>query len=71
MCKVGLHHATKCYTHGLQETITMFIGKKFDIIPSEITPRGVFENRREFIKTAGAGLIAGAAAASGLWPTSS
>ena len=49
----------------------MFIGKKSDIIASEITPRGIFENRREFIKTAGAGLIAGAAVATGLWPTSS
>lgn len=49
----------------------MFIGKKSDIIASEITPREVFENRREFIKVAGAGLIAGAAAATGLWPASS
>jgi len=45
----------------------MLIRKKPDIIPSEITPREVFENRRDFIKTAGAGLIAGAAAATGLW----
>ena len=46
----------------------MLIGKKPDIVASEITPREVFENRRNFIKTAGAGLIAGAAVASGLWP---
>ena len=45
----------------------MLIGKKPDFIPSEITPREVFDNRREFIKMAGAGLIAGAAVASGLW----
>lgn len=45
----------------------MLIQKKPDIIPSEITSREVFENRRDFIKVAGAGLIAGAAAASGLW----
>ncbi|HLD09712.1 MAG TPA: twin-arginine translocation signal domain-containing protein, partial [Methylophilaceae bacterium] len=44
----------------------MFIGKKSDILASEITPREVFENRREFIKAAGFGLIAGAAAATGL-----
>jgi methionine sulfoxide reductase catalytic subunit len=44
----------------------MFIGKKPDILASEITPREVFENRREFIKAAGFGLIAGAAVASGL-----
>jgi sulfoxide reductase catalytic subunit YedY len=45
----------------------MLIQKKPDIVPSEITPREVFDNRREFIKLAGAGLIAGAAAATGLW----
>ena len=45
----------------------MLIGKRSGIIPSEITSREVFENRRDFIKTAGAGLIAGAAVASGLW----
>lgn len=44
----------------------MFISKKLDILASEITPREVFENRREFIKAAGFGLIAGAAAATGL-----
>ena len=32
----------------------MLIGKKPDIVASEITPREVFENRRNFIKTAGA-----------------
>jgi len=46
----------------------MLILKKPDINPSEITPREVFENRRDFIKTAGAGLIAGAAIASGIHP---
>lgn len=45
----------------------MWIQKKPDIVPSEITPREVFDNRREFIKLAGAGLIAGAAATTGLW----
>lgn len=45
----------------------MLIRQKSDIISSEITPREVFENRREFIKAAGIGLIAGAAAATGLW----
>ena len=44
----------------------MFIGKKSDVLTSEITPREVFENRREFIKAAGFGLIAGATAATGL-----
>ena len=46
----------------------MLIIKKPDITPSEITPREVYENRREFIKAAGFGLIAGAAMASGLMP---
>lgn len=32
-----------------------------DIQASEITPKSVFDNRRQFIKVAGAGLIAGAA----------
>lgn len=44
----------------------MLIQKPSDIIPSEITPREVFENRREFIKAAGFGLIAGAVGATGL-----
>jgi len=46
----------------------MLILKKSDIASSEITPREVFENRRDFIKTAGAGLIASAAIASGITP---
>jgi hypothetical protein len=46
----------------------MLIGKKPDIIASEIAPREVFEHRREFIKTAGTGLVAGAAATWGLLP---
>lgn len=45
----------------------MLIRNKPDIVPSEITPREVFDNRRDFIKAAGAGLIAGAAMATGLW----
>lgn len=40
---------------------------KLPVIPSsEITPRQVYEDRREFIKLAGLGAIAGAAALSGL-----
>lgn len=46
----------------------MLIGSKPDVLPSEITPREIFENRREFIKAAGFGLIAGAASAAGLLP---
>lgn len=44
----------------------MLIRKQPDIIPSEITPREVFENRREFLKAAGFGLAATAAVSSGL-----
>ena len=33
---------------------SMLIGKRSGIIPSEITSREVFENRRDFIKTASA-----------------
>jgi sulfoxide reductase catalytic subunit YedY len=40
----------------------MIIQTKSDIIPSEITPKEVFDNRREFIQKAGFGLIAGTAA---------
>ncbi len=40
----------------------MIILTKSDIIPSEITPIDVFENRREFIQKAGFGLLAGTAA---------
>ncbi|MDO9394594.1 MAG: protein-methionine-sulfoxide reductase catalytic subunit MsrP [Methylotenera sp.] len=39
----------------------MIIQTKTDIIPSEITPKSVFDNRREFIQKAGLGLIAGTA----------
>ncbi len=39
-----------------------------NIQASEITPRAIFEDRRAFIKTAGSGLIAGAA---GIWATKS
>lgn len=38
----------------------MIIQTKSDIIPSEITPQEVFNNRRGFIQQAGLGLIAGA-----------
>lgn len=38
----------------------MIILTKSDIIPSEITPKAVFNNRRDFIQQAGLGLIAGA-----------
>lgn len=36
----------------------MIIQQKTDILPSEITPKEVFENRRHFIKQAGFGLLA-------------
>ncbi len=39
----------------------MIILPKSDINPSEITPQGVFENRRQFIQQAGVGLIAASA----------
>ncbi len=39
----------------------MIIQTKSDIIPSEITPKAVFDNRRDFIKKAGLGLIASTA----------
>lgn len=41
---------------------TMIIQTKSDIIPSEITPKEVFDNRREFIQKAGFGIIAGTVA---------
>lgn len=41
------------------------------IASSEITPREVYESRREFIKSAGIGLAAGTALMSGLLPASS
>ena len=44
----------------------MLIKPQSDILSSEITPQDVFENRREFIKKAGFGAIAGALAASNL-----
>ncbi|CAG0967465.1 Protein-methionine-sulfoxide reductase catalytic subunit MsrP [Methylophilaceae bacterium] len=49
----------------------MLIGKKTDILSSEITPREVFESRRKFIKAAGFSLIAGASAISGVLPGTS
>lgn len=39
----------------------MIIRTKPDITPSEITPKEVFDNRREFIQKAGFGLLAGSA----------
>lgn len=39
----------------------MIILAKSDILPSEITPKEVFEDRRAFIQRAGFGLVAGAA----------
>lgn len=41
----------------------MIIQQKTDILPSEITPKEVFENRRHFIKQAGFGLLATSALA--------
>jgi sulfoxide reductase catalytic subunit YedY len=46
----------------------MLIRKTPDIASSEITPQNVFESRRQFIKAAGFGLVAGAAMASGVIP---
>ncbi|HEY3300523.1 MAG TPA: protein-methionine-sulfoxide reductase catalytic subunit MsrP [Methylophilaceae bacterium] len=46
----------------------MLILKKSDIVPSEITPREVYDDRREFIKAAGFGLVAGAAIGAGFIP---
>ncbi len=39
----------------------MIIQTESDIIPSEITPKEVFENRRKFLQQSGLGLLAGAA----------
>ncbi|MBA3902535.1 MAG: protein-methionine-sulfoxide reductase catalytic subunit MsrP [Rhodocyclaceae bacterium] len=44
----------------------MLIRRPADLASSEITPRGLFERRRTFIKAAGLGSIAGAAALLGL-----
>ncbi|WP_202944356.1 protein-methionine-sulfoxide reductase catalytic subunit MsrP [Methylovorus sp. MP688] len=46
----------------------MLIGKQSDITPSEITPQSVYQDRRQFIKAAGFGLLATAAAGYGLLP---
>jgi sulfoxide reductase catalytic subunit YedY len=46
----------------------MLIRNKPLIASSEITPQEVYENRREFLKNAGIGLIAGAATVNGFWP---
>lgn len=47
----------------------MLIGKKPDILSSEITPRAIFENRRRFIKAAGFGAAAGLIASAGFLPS--
>lgn len=44
----------------------MLIKRPDDLAPSEITPRALFEGRREFIKAAGATALFGAALAAGL-----
>lgn len=49
----------------------MFIGKRPDILSSEITPREVFENRREFLKAAGFSIATGVALTSGMLPGTS
>jgi sulfoxide reductase catalytic subunit YedY len=46
----------------------MLIGKKPDILSSDITPREVFDNRRRFIKAAGFGAAAGLIASAGFHP---
>lgn len=46
----------------------MLILKKSDIVPSEITPREIYDDRREFIKAAGFSLVAGAAIGAGFIP---
>lgn len=46
----------------------MLIGKQSDITPSEITPQSMYQDRRQFIKAAGFGLLATAAAGYGLLP---
>lgn len=44
----------------------MLIKRPGDIAPSEITPRTLFDQRRDFLRQSGAGLIAGAALWAGL-----
>ena len=44
----------------------MLIRKPADVLPSEITPRSLFERRRDFLARSGAGLVAGAALWHGL-----
>ena len=44
----------------------MLIQKPADVLPSEITPRSLFERRRDFLARSGAGLVAGAALWHGL-----
>lgn len=47
----------------------MLIKRPSDILPSEITPRGLYETRRDFLKTAiGLTAAAGIAAAGVAWP---
>ena len=44
----------------------MLIHKPADVPPSEITPRSLFERRRNFLARSGTGLVAGAALWHGL-----
>ncbi|MBV2264883.1 MAG: protein-methionine-sulfoxide reductase catalytic subunit MsrP [Thauera sp.] len=44
----------------------MLIHKPADVLPSEITPRSLFERRRDFLARSGTGLVAGAALWHGL-----
>jgi hypothetical protein len=41
--------------------ITMIIKRPNDIQPSEITPRGIYESRRQFMKLAAGASVLGAA----------
>jgi sulfoxide reductase catalytic subunit YedY len=46
----------------------MLIRRPADILPSEITPEGVYRDRRRFMRDAGALALAGGALALGAWP---
>ncbi len=46
----------------------MLIRRPSDILPSEITPEGVYRERRHFMRDAGALALAGSALAIGAWP---
>ena len=65
-CKEAADAATKTSS---RRSSDMLIGRKPDILPSEITPQELYAHRREFIKAAGAvGMLAGVSAA-GLFAT--